>query len=186
MKRAIASKVGAVMCLCLWLSSATIGHDTAGGWSWLSLPELEQKSSAQLQKDKARLRGLMANVDPFTQRPDTWKMNFDDLTKAKLIGEIVELQYLARALQIDNAQVVEKHPEIAEFKLDKDPVRITIVQRTAKGIPGFPAAVKIDIDDITAGQVLLEIYCEGIPKPVVDTISVRVGDVTQLPQFGCG
>lgn len=57
-----------------------------------------------------------------------------------------------------------------------DPIRMTIIQRQSKRVPGSPGALKIEIGDITGGQVLLSIR-GTFNRAVVDTLSVEPGDV---------
>ena len=55
-------------------------------------------------------------------------------------------------------------------------VRMTIIQRDTKPIPGSKNTLKVRLGDITEGQVLLSIH--GMyDKVVVDTVSVHPGDV---------
>lgn len=64
---------------------------------------------------------------------------------------------------------------VSRLDLPDDPFRMTIVQRRAKAIPGSRNTVKVHLDDITGGQVLLEIRGFG-GKVIVDTTSVKAGD----------
>jgi len=59
--------------------------------------------------------------------------------------------------------------------LPSDPVRMTIIQRQAKTIPGSRNTVKVQLGDITGKQVLLSIR-GGQNQPIVDTRSVEEGD----------
>ena len=59
--------------------------------------------------------------------------------------------------------------------LPNDPVRMTVLQRHTKVIPGSQEQVQISLDDITGGQVLLSI--RGPDGKIVDAVSVRAGDV---------
>jgi len=66
--------------------------------------------------------------------------------------------------------------------LPRDPLRLTIIQRTDKVIPGSHRGARIKLGDITQGQVLLSIR-GPLGQPIVDTTSVREGDVVP---FQCG
>ena len=65
---------------------------------------------------------------------------------------------------------------VTRLDLPTEPVRMTIVQRHAKPIPGSKNMVGVRIGDITGGQVLLTVdrMCR---KAIVDTVSVQTGDV---------
>ncbi len=63
-----------------------------------------------------------------------------------------------------------------QLHLPTDPVQLTIIQRHAKSIPGSNNTVRIQLDDITADQVLLSIRA-STNRPIVDTRSVKEGDV---------
>ncbi|MHC4201994.1 MAG: hypothetical protein ACYSU0_18550 [Planctomycetota bacterium] len=60
--------------------------------------------------------------------------------------------------------------------LTLDPVRLTIVQKHSKPIPGLEGAAAIRIHNISWGKVLFEIVGEG-DRTIVDTISVKQNDV---------
>jgi hypothetical protein len=55
-------------------------------------------------------------------------------------------------------------------------VRLTIVQKHSKPIPGLEGAAAIRIHNISWGKVLFEIVGEG-DRTIVDTISVKQNDV---------
>ena len=59
--------------------------------------------------------------------------------------------------------------------LPNEPVRMTVLQRHTKAIPGSQEQVQLSLDDITGGQVLLSIRGPG--GKIVDTVSVKNGDV---------
>lgn len=73
-------------------------------------------------------------------------------------------------------QQQKTRPEKIRLTLPKDPLRMTVVQRRSKIIPGSNGKIYLHIDDITGGQVLLEIWAH-FNVPVVDTVSVKPGDV---------
>lgn len=62
------------------------------------------------------------------------------------------------------------------LSLPTDPVRLTIVQRQSKGIPGSNKSVRVRVGDITGRQVLLSIR-RPFGGTIVDTVSVKKGDV---------
>jgi len=62
------------------------------------------------------------------------------------------------------------------LRLPEEPVRMTIVQRTAAAVPGSNEQVFVHLGDITGGQVLLEMRGSG-GKQVLNLRSVRKGDV---------
>ncbi len=63
-----------------------------------------------------------------------------------------------------------------QLRLPRDPLRMTVVQRQAKPIPGASGGLQLEIEDITAGQVLVTIR-SGVGKAVLDTCSLKAGDV---------
>lgn len=166
-----------VICPCLWQGASLMGDENSAGPARLSLSELEKMTLAELEQEQTRLTRLLSDLDPSKQRAESWRSTMNDLAKARVMGEIVRLQYLARVL---NAAAAASGPEgpAFEIELPSDPLRMTVVQRHGKDVPGFHGAIKVKIGDITHGQVLLEIVSEEVLRPVVDTISVRVGDVT--------
>jgi len=56
------------------------------------------------------------------------------------------------------------------------PVRMTIVQRHSEFVPGSRETVRVSIDDITDGQVLLKIL-DRRDDPIIQTRSVKAGDI---------
>jgi len=60
----------------------------------------------------------------------------------------------------------------AKLELPKDPVTLTVVQRQTKEVPGSSGKVFLKINDITGGQVLLEII-NAKGDPYLDTLSVN-------------
>lgn len=177
MKLESAMNVVLVVCLCLWQGAWLMGDDDSGQQTRLSLSELEKMTLAELEQEQSRLARLLSDLDPFKQRAESWQSTMNDLAKARVMGEIVRLQYLASVLHVAEAASSPEGPAV-EIELPSDPLRMTVVQRHSKAVPGFHGAIKVRIGDITHGQVLLEIISEEVLRPVVDTISVREGDVT--------
>jgi len=63
--------------------------------------------------------------------------------------------------------------------LPEDPLQLTIIQRTSKTIRGSDDTLSVHIDDITGGQVLVEVLRDSGPA-LVDTISMTPGDVVKF------
>ncbi len=177
MNRSLAENVLMVVCLCLWWPQPLEGQEDSAKRSQLSIGELETKTLSELRQEQARLTRLLSDMDPFKNRPESWQLTMDQLAKARLMGEIVRMQYLARALEVREERAPEHEAGPIKFELRSDPARITVLQRRSKPIPGFHGVIKVRIGDITHGQVLVEIISEDILRPVVDTISARQGDV---------
>ena len=70
-----------------------------------------------------------------------------------------------------------------KLMLPSDPVRLTIVQRQAKAIPGSRGTIKVKLEDITGRQVLLSVR-GALGQPILDTVSVRKGDVVDFELGG--
>ena len=66
----------------------------------------------------------------------------------------------------------------SRLALPNDPVRLTVLQRHTKVIPGSQEQVQLSLDDITGGQVLLSI--RGPDGKIVDAVSAREGDVIRF------
>lgn len=65
---------------------------------------------------------------------------------------------------------------VSRLDFPGDTVRMTMIQKHTKTIPGSKNTLKVRLGDITGRQVLLSIH--GVyNKPVVDTVSVHHGDV---------
>ena len=69
------------------------------------------------------------------------------------------------------------------LELPADRVHITLLQRTAKALPGSKGTVKLKIGDITDGQVLLSIHGPR-DTTIVDTCSVSPGKVVPFEVGG--
>ncbi len=68
---------------------------------------------------------------------------------------------------------------VTKIDFGNDPIRMTIIQRHSKAIPGSRNTVKVKIGDITGGQVLLSVH--GVLRnTIVDTVSVEPGDVVSI------
>jgi hypothetical protein len=178
MKCRIVVNVVLVTSLSLWLGSSLRAAENSRRQSRLSFSDLERKTLAELEQEQARLTRLLSDVDPFQRRPESWQSTVEHLAKARAMGEIVRLRYLVRALDVSGAPAPKRKGPPVKIELPNDPLRITVVQRRSKAVPGFHGAVTIRIGDITHGQVLLEIVSEDVLRPVVDTHSVQEGDVT--------
>lgn len=57
----------------------------------------------------------------------------------------------------------------------KEPVRLTLTQRTSKVVEALGRNVRLEIRDITGGQVLIRILEKD--KPILDLTSMKPGDV---------
>ncbi len=69
---------------------------------------------------------------------------------------------------------------VTKLDLAHGPIRMTIVQRQSKPVPGSKGTIEVEIGDITSGQVLLSI--RGVSNTdIVDTVSVEPGDVVPIP-----
>lgn len=60
--------------------------------------------------------------------------------------------------------------------LPQDPLRMTMIQRTERSIPGSSNGARIRLEDITEGQVLISIR-RPIGRRILDLTSVRQGDI---------
>ncbi len=65
---------------------------------------------------------------------------------------------------------------VGRLDLPADPVQITLIQRHSRSLPGSNGTVRLNIGDITGGQVLMSIHGPGT-KTIVDTCSVWPGKV---------
>ncbi len=71
----------------------------------------------------------------------------------------------------------------ARLDLPADPVQVTVLQRGTKALPGSKDTVKLNLGDITGGQVLLSIEGPG-DKTIVDTCSMWPGKVVPFEVAG--
>lgn len=69
-------------------------------------------------------------------------------------------------------------PESLDFPCDE--ARMTIYQRTSKWLPGADGALRVQLGDITAGQVAVTIHGPR-SELFVETMSMRNGDTLSLP-----
>jgi hypothetical protein len=175
MKRLPLWKGFIVIFLYVVCSLSAAGQQDVAKPSQLSVEELQAMNVRELQKEQTRLTQKLSDVEPFRSRPEFWQLAVDQLAKARLMGEIIRMQYLVSVLKETTLDDDQAGP--LTFEPPSDPVRITIVQRHTKAIPGFRGLIKLKIGDITQGQVLLEIVSENVLRPTVDTISVQTGDV---------
>ena len=108
----------------------------------------------------------------------------------KPLAELTEKYAKAlKELAAAREAVVSLEKELAELKrtwirlgLAKDPLRLTIIQRQSKPIPGFYDRITVEIGDITVQQVLLTIR-EKDKDPLAGPVSLKVDDVVKF-RFG--
>ncbi len=71
----------------------------------------------------------------------------------------------------------------SRLSLGEEPVRITVIQRQIKAIPGSNKTITVKLGDITGRQVLTTVR-GFLGETIVDTISLREGDVVPLQLSG--
>lgn len=178
-------RAAVLLWLCSLLGAAAAGEEAAARQRLLSLSDLEQKTLEELGQEKARLTRLLSDRDPFAAvDPGALESRMALVARAWLMGDIVRMQYLVRVLSIQGVEAAKPESLPPEFELATDPLRLTVVQRRSKPIPGFHGAISVRIGDITFGQVLLDILSDDVLRPVVDTVSVRKGDVIPFELAG--
>lgn len=64
------------------------------------------------------------------------------------------------------------------------PVRVTVMQRGREKVPGTEGRLWIEIDDVTAGQVLVEIVDRTTREDALPQRSMRFGDESWFPLGG--
>ena len=64
------------------------------------------------------------------------------------------------------------------------PVRLTVVQRGREKVPGTGGRLWIEVDDVTAGQVLVKIVDRTTREDALPQCSMRVGDEARFPFAG--
>src|SRR5687768_5678685 len=69
------------------------------------------------------------------------------------------------------------------LKLPEDPLRLTIKQRETLPIPGLHKAIRIHLDDITAGQALVEVNTID-DRELVRRRSLKQGEVVSFELGG--
>ncbi len=69
---------------------------------------------------------------------------------------------------------------VTKIDFGNDPIRLTIIQRHSKAIPGSRNTIKVKIGDIIGGQVLLSVH-GVLHNTIVDLVSVEPGDVVPIP-----
>jgi len=176
----IFSNIAIVVCLCSWLSLSEIAQECSAKQSPHSLPTLEQKSIQELEHEKQRLTRLLVDRDPFDGCGEAWESRMEAVAKARLMGEIVRMEYLVKQLNGEMKTSAKRDQAPVKFGLSEDPLKLTVVQRCSKPIPGFHGAVNVKVGDITGGQVLLAIICDEPLRPLVDTVSVQAGDMVSF------
>ena len=67
--------------------------------------------------------------------------------------------------------------------LRTDPTEITIGQRTSDPVPGSKGRIRLDIGDITAGQVLTRLAMEG-EEDIIPRRSMSIGDTVEFTVDG--
>ena len=177
MKRTPARKFVMVMCLCLCPSAFVVGQQDSGRQSRRSISDLQTKTVEELRKEQARLARVLSESESLESRPGSRALTVDDLTKARLLGEIVRMRYLERIVGIRETPASKREAQPGKSELSSDPIKLTVVQRRSKPVPGFRAGINLKIGDITHEQALLEIVSLDFRKPIVDTMSVQQGDV---------
>ena len=68
----------------------------------------------------------------------------------------------------------------ATVELTTDPVTVAVHQRESAAIPGSDGKVRVHLDDITGGQVMLWVTGGG-GEQIVEPRSVQPGDVLEVP-----
>ncbi|MCH7591768.1 MAG: hypothetical protein IH989_03155 [Planctomycetes bacterium] len=71
----------------------------------------------------------------------------------------------------------------SRLSLAEEPVRITVIQRQIKAIPGSNKTITVRLGDITGRQVLTSVH-GFLGGTIVDTVSLREGDVVPLQLSG--
>lgn len=71
----------------------------------------------------------------------------------------------------------------SRLSLGEEPARITVIQRRSKAIPGSNKTITVRLGDITQRQVLTTVR-GFLGEPIVDTVSLREGDVVPLQLSG--
>ncbi len=71
----------------------------------------------------------------------------------------------------------------SRLSLAEEPVRITVIQRQIKAIPGSNKTITVRLGDITQRQVLTSVH-GFLGETIVDTVSLREGDVVPLQLSG--
>lgn len=64
------------------------------------------------------------------------------------------------------------------------PVRLTVVQRGREKVPGTEGRLWIEVDDVTAGQVLVKIVDRTTREDALPQCSMRFGDEARFPFAG--
>jgi tetratricopeptide (TPR) repeat protein len=90
---------------------------------------------------------------------------------------------LMLALSAASSFAVGCSTQARSLALPEDPLQLTIVQRTSEIIPGSNPALSVRIDDVTGGQVLVEVLSDS-ELPLVNRISMRPGDAVRFPAGG--
>lgn len=134
--------------------------------------DLEAMTACELEALRDRLRERLSHADLVGGDAAARERRKERLEKAPLIAEVVALRYLQKSVAGRRRPV---GPRVLE--LPQDPLTLTIVQRTAKLVPGFAGTVSVRVGDITAGQVLVEVTQPHLLLPLVDTVAVKPGDV---------
>ena len=157
------------------------------------LAYLETKTLSELKDERERLRTVLLESTDLSHGVLPTDRQMECMAKAALIGDVVALAYLDKSLSPEAPS-----KRLDKFELPDDPVRLTVIQRTSKAIPGFAGTVEVHIMDITGRQVLMEITpvcpllssmdlwagrARALP-PLADTASVEVGDVTEFALAG--
>jgi hypothetical protein len=180
MNQKIFSNIAIMVGLCMWLNVPAATQDLSEKQSPPSLLTLEQESLKELEKEKQRLTRLLADRDPFDGCSDAWETRMEAIARARLMGEIVRMGYLLKHFSGETTRSATRDLTSVKFGFPEDPLRLTVVQRSSKPIPGFHGAVNVKIGDITGGQVLLEILSDESLRPLVDTVSVQAGDAVSF------
>ena len=89
---------------------------------------------------------------------------------------------LFAACQAPTAPAPVPAPPVASAALA--PVRLTVVQRGREKVPGTEGRLWIEVDDVTAGQVLVKIVDRTTREDALPQCSMRFGDEATFPFAG--
>jgi hypothetical protein len=128
----------------------------------MSVEELREERNRLLERS-AEMQGLGASAQDERQR---------------LMLEVATLRAL-REVYLGGDKTGGEKRKAPELALPEDPLALTIVQRQSKTLRGSRGTVRIRIGDVTGGQVLVEVLSRSGP-PLVDTVSMKPGDVAQF------
>ncbi len=154
----------------LVMLSAAAGLCSMGCARPRSPRNLHEMSVGELREERNRL--LERSVEM-----RGWGASAED-ERQRLMLEVATLRAL-QEVYLGGDRTRDEKRKAPELALPEDPLGLTIVQRQSKTLPGSRATVRIRIGDVTGGQVLAEVLSRSGP-PLVDTVSMKPGDVAQF------